>query len=407
MEKFKYRISSLAFLVCVCMLLINVKVYAASNIATIIASGNTQEATVRGTTDDDVAAVLIEIMDENNQIITLETHAVTDGAYNATLSCSLSEGRTYTAYVANYNGSGNSKSTTFTIPVPVNEVTLNKTTETITIADGTVQLTATVLPVNASNQNVIWSTDNASVATVDTNGKVTAHANGTAHIKVTTEDGGKTAIATITVAVNTNNTEDDNDDNTGNQGGQGSTDDNTGNQGGQGSTDDNTENQGGQGSTDDNTGNQGGQGSTDNNTGNQGGQGSTDNNGTSQDNSSDSITKPVSVPIDYIVVRGDTLSRIARRNQISLAALLALNPQIKNPNLIRPGQRIIIGYTSNVEEQNTSETDTSAVYYVIKRGDTLYKIARRNKMNLSQLIALNPKLAYQRYIYAGQKVRVK
>ena len=368
MEKFKYRISSLAFLVCVCMLLINVKVYAASNIATIIASGNTQEATVRGTTDDDVAAVLIEIMDENNQIITLETHAVTDGAYNATLSCSLSEGRTYTAYVANYNGSGNSKSTTFTIPVPVNEVTLNKTTETITIADGTVQLTATVLPVNASNQNVIWSTDNASVATVDTNGKVTAHANGTAHIKVTTEDGGKTAIATITVAVNTNNTEDDNDDNTGNQGGQGGTADNTGNQGSQGST---------------------------------------DNNGTSQDNSSDTITKPVSVPIDYIVVRGDTLSRIARRNQISLTALLALNPQIKNPNLIRPGQRIIIGYTSNVEEQNTFETDTSAVYYVIKRGDTLYKIARRNKMNLSQLIALNPKLAYQRYIYAGQKVRVK
>ena len=381
MEKFKYRISSLAFLVCVCMLLINVKVYAASNIATIIASGNTQEATVRGTTDDDVAAVLIEIMDENNQIITLETHAVTDGAYNATLSCSLSEGRTYTAYVANYNGSGNSKSTTFTIPVPVNEVTLNKTTETITIADGTVQLTATVLPVNASNQNVIWSTDNASVATVDTNGKVTAHANGTAHIKVTTEDGGKTAIATITVAVITNNTDDDNDDNTGNQGGQGSTDDNTGNQGGQGSTDDNT--------------------------GNQGGQGSTDNNGTSQDNSSDTITKPVSVPIDYIVVRGDTLGRIARRNQISLAALLALNPQIKNPNLIRSGQRIIIGYTSNVEEQNTSETDTSAVYYVIKRGDTLYKIARRNKMNLSQLLALNPKIAYQRYIYAGQKVRVK
>lgn len=381
MKKVKYRISSLAFLVCVCMLLINVKVYAASNIATIIASGNTQEATVRGTTDDDVAAVLIEIMDENNQIITLETHAVTDGAYNATLSCSLSEGRTYTAYVANYNGSGNSKSTTFTIPVPVNEVTLNKTTERITIADGTVQLTATVLPVNASNQNVIWSTDNASVATVDTNGKVTAHANGTAHIKVTTEDGGKTAIATITVAVITNNTEGDNGGNTGNQGGQG--------------------NNGG------NAGNQGGQGGTDDNTGNQGGQGSTDNNGTSQDNSSDTITKPVSVPIDYIVVRGDTLGRIARRNQISLAALLALNPQIKNPNLIRPGQRIIIGYTSNVEEQNTSETDTSVVYYVIKRGDTLYKIARRNKMNLSQLLALNPKIAYQRYIYAGQKVRVK
>ncbi len=42
----------------------------------------------------------------------------------------------------------------------------------------------------------------------------------------------------------------------------------------------------------------------------------------------------------YTVVRGDTMWGIARRYGISLTALIALNPQIKNPNLIYPGQKV-------------------------------------------------------------------
>jgi LysM repeat protein len=38
------------------------------------------------------------------------------------------------------------------------------------------------------------------------------------------------------------------------------------------------------------------------------------------------------------VKKGDTLSKIAQNAGISLSALLKLNPQIKNPNLIKPGQ---------------------------------------------------------------------
>lgn len=44
----------------------------------------------------------------------------------------------------------------------------------------------------------------------------------------------------------------------------------------------------------------------------------------------------------YVVQRGDTLSAIARRNQTTVAALLALNPQIRNPNRLYVGQRIWI-----------------------------------------------------------------
>jgi len=42
----------------------------------------------------------------------------------------------------------------------------------------------------------------------------------------------------------------------------------------------------------------------------------------------------------YSVVRGDTLSRIAKREGLSLAQVIARNPQITNPNLIRIGQTI-------------------------------------------------------------------
>ncbi len=40
------------------------------------------------------------------------------------------------------------------------------------------------------------------------------------------------------------------------------------------------------------------------------------------------------------VVSGDTLWGIAARNNVTLSALLALNPQIKNPNLIHPGEKV-------------------------------------------------------------------
>ena len=42
----------------------------------------------------------------------------------------------------------------------------------------------------------------------------------------------------------------------------------------------------------------------------------------------------------YTVVWGDTLWAIAGRYALSLPALIALNPQIKNPNQIYPGDRI-------------------------------------------------------------------
>ena len=59
-------------------------------------------------------------------------------------------------------------------------------------------LTYTISPINATNKNVTWSSNNNEVATV-VSGLVTANASGNATISVTSEDGNKTASCTYTV----------------------------------------------------------------------------------------------------------------------------------------------------------------------------------------------------------------
>ena len=80
-------------------------------------------------------------------------------------------------------------------------VTLTPDSKTLTGKGETVQLIATVTPDNAVNKKLTWSTSDSSVAAVDENGLVTAVANGTAIITVTTEDGEMTATSTITVNI--------------------------------------------------------------------------------------------------------------------------------------------------------------------------------------------------------------
>ncbi len=82
--------------------------------------------------------------------------------------------------------------------VPVTDVTLSATLETVTV-DYKIQLTATVIPADATNKNVIWSSSNSSVVSVTQSGEVTANATGMATIIVRTVDGNKTAICSIIV----------------------------------------------------------------------------------------------------------------------------------------------------------------------------------------------------------------
>ena len=82
--------------------------------------------------------------------------------------------------------------------IAVTGVTLNYTIVHMWI-NGSVPLTATVLPADATNRNVIWSSSNTQIATVDNTGRVTGLREGTATITVTTVDGNRTANSTVTV----------------------------------------------------------------------------------------------------------------------------------------------------------------------------------------------------------------
>ena len=111
---------------------------------------------------------------------------------NGTVTAKALGTATITATVGSYTATCE-----VTVAVPVTGVTLDKETMNLT-AGSTGTLTATITPANATNQNLTWTSDNEEVATVS-DGVVSAVAAGTAHITVTTADGGKTATCVVTV----------------------------------------------------------------------------------------------------------------------------------------------------------------------------------------------------------------
>lgn len=86
-----------------------------------------------------------------------------------------------------------------TVTTEVEQITLNKTEGVLTVGNS-VTVTATVTPDNATNATVNWTSSDEKVATVDSNGKVTAVAAGNATIKATSEsDGDVSADYALTV----------------------------------------------------------------------------------------------------------------------------------------------------------------------------------------------------------------
>jgi sialate O-acetylesterase len=85
-----------------------------------------------------------------------------------------------------------------TMGIPVASVSVSPATALVSVGS-TVQLSSSVLPADATNKIVNWSSADTNIATVDANGLVTAKSAGTVRITATTQDGGKTSYADITV----------------------------------------------------------------------------------------------------------------------------------------------------------------------------------------------------------------
>ncbi len=99
------------------------------------------------------------------------------------------------------------------------------------------------------------------------------------------------------------------------------------------------------------------------------------------------------------VQRGDTVSKIADRCGVTVNGILRANPGITNPNLIVPGQVIIL---PGATLPNNTNTD----YYYVQRGDTLKGIAIRFHTSVDELLRLNPQISDPNLILTGQRLVV-
>ena len=114
----------LVFLVAICMTLVPVRVEAATtdDIISIVPNVENGVVKVTGTTGADVVAVLVEIFDKDNNLVTMETHKASNGIYEATIDVTLTEGETYLFYVVNFNGKGAKASVEYEVPKKAEDI---------------------------------------------------------------------------------------------------------------------------------------------------------------------------------------------------------------------------------------------------------------------------------------------
>lgn len=62
-------------------------------------------------------------------------------------------------------------------------------------------------------------------------------------------------------------------------------------------------------------------------------------------------TSVIAAPLTYTVQPGDSMWKIAVKNEVGLSELISLNPTLKNPSLIYPGQKIQIPNITDVKTQ--------------------------------------------------------
>jgi membrane-bound lytic murein transglycosylase D len=99
-----------------------------------------------------------------------------------------------------------------------------------------------------------------------------------------------------------------------------------------------------------------------------------------------------------IVRRGDSLWRIARRYGITVRTLARMNG-ISPHGILRPGERLRLYARAPVAEHGHLR------FEVVRRGDTLWRIARRHGMSVRRLAALNG-LSHNEVLHPGERLRL-
>ncbi len=151
------------------------------------------------TGDTEKLTAIVRPGNATNKTVTWKSSNTAVATVDANGKVTAVGGGTATITATAADGSGKSASCSVTVTQPVTAVALNKTATTIHLGKSAT-LTVTVSPSNATNKAVTWKSSNTAVATVDSNGKVTAVAVGTATITATAKDGsGKSASCNVAV----------------------------------------------------------------------------------------------------------------------------------------------------------------------------------------------------------------
>jgi uncharacterized protein YjdB len=173
------------------------------------ATGSDGKITLSWTTTDTLRAVQV-MRDTDANPVGRKRLAILPGKLRSYTDNAVVNGRQYwywIKYTDISRNTGNSNAATATAgavdnggtqPIAVTGVSVTPTNASVAVGS-TTALSATVLPANATNQSVTWSTSNVSVATVSANGVVTGVAAGSTTITARTADGGRTATSIVTV----------------------------------------------------------------------------------------------------------------------------------------------------------------------------------------------------------------
>ena len=107
--------------------------------------------------------------------------------------------------------------------------------------------------------------------------------------------------------------------------------------------------------------------------------------------------------IVYTVKPGNTLSQIARAYNVTVSHIVEIN-DIQNPNLIFPGQELRITESTSMELFELGNPNQD-ITYIVRRGDTLTKIAKKFGVTVDYLVNKN-RISNPNYIYVGQIIRI-